>query len=66
MKENNHNKAIESDMGDPNMEWDDISICADCVYKPNRPQQFLCIKYGELNQMNKAIFSRKCDFYAKK
>ena len=63
---NNPYTTVESDMGDPNMEWDDISICADCVHKPHRPQQFICVKYSDLKQMNKAIFSRKCDFYTRK
>lgn len=50
-------------MGDPNMEWDDISICANCKFKPNRPHSFICEKYDNMDDMNEAIFADECKHY---
>lgn len=56
----------ESDMGDTNMEWDDITICANCKFKPNRPHAFICSKYDNVEEMNKAIFADECEHYETK
>ncbi len=66
MKDNNPYTSIESDMGDPNMEWEDSTVCADCKFRPIRPYAFLCTKYDNIKDMNRAIIADKCFYYERK
>lgn len=57
-------RAFESSMGDPYMVWKDTRICHDCLNRLQKGRW--CDVLEDIEDVNEAIRSGKCEFYLKR